>query len=79
MPNRLVGANAGPIAVAPGAARALADDRIRGPADADLEGSGPLDGQVVTVPVFTGARPNPNFLAITEISNIVESIILKHA
>jgi hypothetical protein len=34
---------------------------------------GPLDGQVVTVPIFTGARPNPNFLAITEISNIVES------
>jgi hypothetical protein len=34
---------------------------------------GPLDGQVVTVPLFTGARPNPNFSAITEISSLVES------
>jgi hypothetical protein len=34
---------------------------------------GPLDGQTVTVPLFTGARPNPNFGRITEISNIVES------
>ncbi len=35
-------------------------------------GGGPVDGQV-TVPVFTGARPNANFGRITEISNIVES------
>ena len=34
---------------------------------------GPLDGQNVTVPVFTGARPNANFAKITTISNVVES------
>jgi outer membrane receptor protein involved in Fe transport len=34
---------------------------------------GPLDGQSLTFPLFTGARPNPNFSRITEISNIVES------
>jgi hypothetical protein len=36
-------------------------------------GGGPLDGQSVTVPVFTGARPNTNFGRITTISNIVDS------
>jgi hypothetical protein len=34
---------------------------------------GPLDGQAITVPIFTGARPNPAFSAITEISSLVES------
>ncbi len=34
---------------------------------------GPLDGQAITVPLFTGPRPNTNFARITEISNIVES------
>jgi hypothetical protein len=34
---------------------------------------GPLDGQTVTVPIFTGARPNANFGRITTISNIVKS------
>jgi outer membrane receptor protein involved in Fe transport len=34
---------------------------------------GPFDGQLLSMPVFTGARPNGNFGRITEISNIVES------
>ena len=34
---------------------------------------GPLDGQSVTTPLFTGARPNPNFGRITTVSDIVES------
>jgi hypothetical protein len=36
-------------------------------------GGGPFDGQSVTVPFFTGARPNPNFSRITTISDVVES------
>ena len=36
-------------------------------------GGGPLDGQQVTVPVFTGNRPNANFGRISEISYIVKS------
>ncbi len=36
-------------------------------------GGGPVDGQTVTVPIFTGTRPNPNFSRITTVSNIVES------
>ena len=34
---------------------------------------GPLDGQAQTVPLFTGARPNPNFSRITTISGLVKS------
>jgi hypothetical protein len=34
---------------------------------------GQFDGQQVTVPVFTGVRPNANFGRITEISYVVES------
>jgi hypothetical protein len=34
---------------------------------------GPLDGQVITMPFFAGARPDTRFGRITEISNIVES------
>ena len=34
---------------------------------------GPFDGQPITVPIFTGARPNPNFGRMTEISNVVKS------
>jgi hypothetical protein len=36
-------------------------------------GGGPVDGQAVTVPIFTGARPNASFSRITTVSNIVES------
>ena len=36
-------------------------------------GGGPVDGQAVTVPLFTGTRPDPNFGRITTVSNIVES------
>jgi Carboxypeptidase regulatory-like domain/TonB dependent receptor len=36
-------------------------------------GGGPVDGQAVTVPIFTGARPNGNFSRITTVSNIVRS------
>jgi hypothetical protein len=36
-------------------------------------GGGPVDGQAVVVPIFTGARPNANFSRITTVSNIVES------
>ena len=38
-----------------------------------LASGGPIDGQSVTVPLFTGARPNPNFSRITAISNTVKS------
>jgi len=34
---------------------------------------GPLDGQSVTTPIFTGPRPNPDFGRITTISDTVES------
>ena len=34
---------------------------------------GPFDGQSLTVPVFTGARPNTNFGRITEIRSTIES------
>jgi hypothetical protein len=34
---------------------------------------GPFDGQVITVPIFTGARPNPNFARITEIRSTIKS------
>jgi hypothetical protein len=34
---------------------------------------GPLDGQSITTPFFTGARPNLNFQRISTISGIVES------
>jgi hypothetical protein len=34
---------------------------------------GPLDGQSVSVPVFTGSRPNPSFGRITTVSSLVES------
>ena len=34
---------------------------------------GPLNGQPQTVPVFTGARPDPNFSRITTISNVVDT------
>jgi hypothetical protein len=34
---------------------------------------GPFDGQSLTMPVFTGARPNPNFGRITTISSIVDT------
>jgi hypothetical protein len=34
---------------------------------------GPLDGQAQTVPIFTGARPNRNFSAITTISSTVDT------
>jgi carboxypeptidase family protein len=36
-------------------------------------GGGPVDGQAVTVPIFTGSRPNPNFSRITTVSDIVNS------
>jgi hypothetical protein len=36
-------------------------------------GGGPVDGQAVTVPIFTGPRPDANFSRITTVSNIVES------
>jgi carboxypeptidase family protein/TonB-dependent receptor-like protein len=38
-----------------------------------LATGGPFDGQLLTMPVFTGARPDPNFSRITTISNIVKS------
>ena len=34
---------------------------------------GPLDGQAQTMPLFTGARPNPNFSRITTISGLVKT------
>ncbi|HEV2706063.1 MAG TPA: carboxypeptidase regulatory-like domain-containing protein [Pyrinomonadaceae bacterium] len=34
---------------------------------------GPFDGQQVTVPFFTGARPNPAFAQLTEITSLVRS------
>jgi hypothetical protein len=34
---------------------------------------GPFDGQSLTMPLFTGVRPDPNFSRITTISNVVES------
>ncbi len=34
---------------------------------------GPLDGQLLTMPLFTGARPNPNFSRITTIEDVVHS------
>jgi hypothetical protein len=34
---------------------------------------GPLDGQAITTPLFTGARPNGSFSRITTISDIVQS------
>jgi outer membrane receptor protein involved in Fe transport len=34
---------------------------------------GPDSGSTITVPLFSGPRPNPSFLAITEVSNSVES------
>lgn len=34
---------------------------------------GPLDGQSITTPIFTGARPNANFGRITNIADIVSS------
>lgn len=34
---------------------------------------GPYAGQTVTVPFFTGPRPNPNFGALTEIRDVVSS------
>ncbi len=34
---------------------------------------GPLDGQTVTTPIFTGARPNTNFGRITTVSPLVDS------
>lgn len=34
---------------------------------------GPFGGQTFTIPVFRGARPNPNFGALTEIASEVES------
>jgi len=34
---------------------------------------GPLDGQVWTLPTFTGTRPNPNFAQITEVRSNVYS------
>jgi hypothetical protein len=36
-------------------------------------GGGPFDGETVTVPIFTGPRPDPNFSRITKISDIVKS------
>ena len=38
-----------------------------------LATGGPLDGQTVTTPIFTGARPNPSFGRISTISGIVDS------
>ena len=38
-------------------------------------GGGPFDGQAVTMPMFTGARPNANFGRITTISGLVESSV----
>ena len=34
---------------------------------------GPLNGQTFTIPVYTGARPNPNFGALSEITDAVSS------
>jgi hypothetical protein len=34
---------------------------------------GPLDGQSLTMPIFTGARPNANFGRITNIADVVNS------
>lgn len=34
---------------------------------------GPLDGQAQTMPIFTGARPNPNFSRITTVAGLVKS------
>jgi hypothetical protein len=34
---------------------------------------GPFDGQSLTMPLFTGARPDPNFSRITTVSDVVES------
>ncbi|HYB62146.1 MAG TPA: TonB-dependent receptor [Methylomirabilota bacterium] len=34
---------------------------------------GPLNGQSFTIPVYTGARPNPNFGALSEITDAVSS------
>lgn len=34
---------------------------------------GPFDGQMTTVPLFTGARPNTNFTRITEIRSTIKS------
>jgi outer membrane receptor protein involved in Fe transport len=34
---------------------------------------GPFDAQTITVPRFTGARPNTNFTSITEIRSTIES------
>jgi hypothetical protein len=34
---------------------------------------GPLDGQSLSMPIFTGARPNPSFGRITTISDTVDS------
>jgi hypothetical protein len=38
-----------------------------------LASGGPFDGQTLTMPVFTGARPNPNFSRITTVSDLVDS------
>src|SRR5204862_4719254 len=34
---------------------------------------GPFDGQSLTMPLFIGARPDPNFSRITTVSDVVES------
>ena len=34
---------------------------------------GPFDGQTITTPIFTGARPNANFGRITTVSPLVDS------
>jgi outer membrane receptor protein involved in Fe transport len=34
---------------------------------------GPFDGQTLSMPIFTGARPNPNFSRITTVSDLVET------
>jgi hypothetical protein len=38
-----------------------------------LASGGPLDGQSLTMPIFTGARPDPNFGRITTIADVVKS------
>jgi outer membrane receptor protein involved in Fe transport len=34
---------------------------------------GPFSGQTVTLPFFTGARPNPGFFSITDIASVIRS------
>ena len=34
---------------------------------------GPFDGQTLSMPIFTGARPNPNFSRITTVSDLVDT------